>query len=882
MRRLNARKMSFVVCAALHLSAFAPHWLTAAPLFPDPLAAAGNLYLLASGDFNGDRMRDLFVSESFPCSNICFSYPRLLFGRVDGSFEGQIVPSIQTPYGNWLALDLDGDGRDDLVDAYFDSAWVYLSQPDGSFSPPVRTGVGGDPGGIFADDFNRDGHVDLALVVIDQDRVAILLGDGTGRFSRTNDYPVDDYPGFVEGADFNRDGKIDLAITNFFSDSLSILLGEGDGTFGSAQSAVSPLRPRGLAAGDFNGDGHPDLAVSYGGEVGGLLISGVSLLRGRGDGTFDLQQPFLQDDLPSAMAARDLNLDGRTDLVLGRYGRGVDIYLGDAGGSLTFKETAANAAHSGGFLIDDFSLDGRPDLVASGYRAGLYVLRGNGDTFGGQRRVPAGREPAAIAAGDFNSDLRPDLVVANSGSDDVSLFRLIGAGRFATEQRFRVGDRPQALGTGDFNSDHRLDAAVSNAGSGDVSILLADGRGGFGPEIRLPVGDEPGALAVADFNGDGMIDLAAGNLGDGAPDATSGRITVRLGQSGAVLGGPVLQIDLGGTVVSLAGGNLNGDGNTDLVAGVISKESDPYLCFRLPVPCQYARTEILLGSGDGTFVRGSPLSYPRSHTPAALSLLDVNRDGAMDIAQSFFASPYFPGEAGTDFFDVRYGRGDGTFEPYASDTTVLPLSIDTLGVSDFVFGDFDADGVPEPLLANAASSDIMPMRGNEQGQFDGGVRYLVGSGPAAVAAADFNSDGRLDVATANLGSDDVSIVLNQGPFPILNVGIDVRPGDPSNVVNTRAQGVLPVAISSTARFDAGQVDPATIRLSGGAIEEAGEIGGARCHGEDVNSDGLADLFCLIDMRGVSLAAAQTSIVLEGRTREGRPIRGEDRVRVVGR
>src|SRR5438034_721147 len=90
-------------------------------------------------------------------------------------------------------------------------------------------------------------------------------------------------PYAVAAADFNGDGKKDLAVTNENSDTVSVLLGKGDGTFGAATNFAAGDGPNAVKVADFDGDGRKDLAITN--DFGG----GVYVLRGKGDGTF--QQP---------------------------------------------------------------------------------------------------------------------------------------------------------------------------------------------------------------------------------------------------------------------------------------------------------------------------------------------------------------------------------------------------------------------------------------------------------------------------------------------------------------------------------------------------------------------------------------------------------------
>ena len=115
-------------------------------------------------------------------------------------------------------------------------------------------------------------------------------------------------------------------------------------------------------------------------------------------------------------------------------------------------------------------------------------------------------------AGDFNGDGRPDLAVANYGSNDVSVLLGNGDGTFQPQVTYAVGSSPVALVAGDFNGDGRPDLAVANYGANDVSVLLGNGDGTFQPQVTYAVGSSPTALVAGDFNGDGRTDLAVANL----------------------------------------------------------------------------------------------------------------------------------------------------------------------------------------------------------------------------------------------------------------------------------------------------------------------------------------------------------------------------------
>jgi hypothetical protein len=174
----------------------------------------------------------------------------------------------------------------------------------------------------------------------------------------------------VAVGDFNGDGKLDLALANTCGSdpdcssngTVSILLGKGDGTFQTHVDYPTGFKPQSVAVGDFNGDGKLDLAVTNRSD------STVSILLGRGDGTFQTH---------------------------------VDYATGTGAVSVT---------------AGDFNGDGRPDLaVAAGFgNKTVSILLGNGDgTFQAHLDYPSGNGPLWVTTGDFNGDGALDLATAN-------------------------------------------------------------------------------------------------------------------------------------------------------------------------------------------------------------------------------------------------------------------------------------------------------------------------------------------------------------------------------------------------------------------------------------------------------------------------------------
>jgi hypothetical protein len=246
---------------------------------------------------------------------------------------------------------------------------------------------------------------------------------------------------------------------------------------------------------------------------------------------------FNVGDSPSGIAAADLNKDGRMDVVVTNPG----------------------------------------DAVAKGQ---VNVIMGNGNgTFKPPVSIAVGVFPVAVAIADLNKDGKLDLIVVNGGQQSegfspgsVSVLLGNGNGTFQPAKDFPVGIRPEALAVGDFNLDGKLDVAVVNHGNfgleqpndpGSVSILLGTGDGSLKPPVNYPTGGSaPFSLTAADFDGDGVLDLAIANT-----DEVNGigSLSILLGKRDGSFHTAVNVGQVGPFVTSVAAGDVDGDGKTDLV-----------------------------------------------------------------------------------------------------------------------------------------------------------------------------------------------------------------------------------------------------------------------------------------------------------------------------
>ena len=535
-------------------------------------------------------------------------------------------------------------------------------------------------------------------------------------------------------ADLNSDGRLDLAVVNKDDGTISVLVSRADGSFAPPKIYSVGRGPASITAADFNGDGIPDLAVVNSQD------NTVYILLGLGDGTFQSPQSYGTGAQPTGIAAADLNGDKRLDLaIIDQNDHTVSVLLGNGDGTFASAKAIAITGSPIAIVTADFTDDGVPDLAVIDGNGDLSLLVNDGSAGFSLKSSTLPASLGALATGDFNGDGHADLVVTDLNNNRLILLLGDGKGTFTTTAT-RLDASPVTMQVGDFNGDGKLDLVVTS-GSGfpsTISILLGDGNGNFQNPIAVSSPGIPSAILAADFNNDNNLDVAA-------LDSLDQLVVILLGQGDGRLGGQRVDYSLpsSGGIAGSATADVNGDGKSDVVVGQFNQNGQSITGF----------LTVLLGNGDGTFQ--APLSSQEPNIGIfQLLAADFTGDGIVDVATSDVG--------GNGGISLSVGDGNGMFTAAVTSFT----GTTGLNVQAIAAGDFNKDGKMDlALIALDPSNTISPlysMIGKGDGTFQTNFVYDIPFISSSVTAADFNNDGKVDLAVAATVANQVLVFLGRG------------------------------------------------------------------------------------------------------------------------
>ena len=282
------------------------------------------------------------------------------------------------------------------------------------------------------------------------------------------------------------------------------------------------------------------------------------------------------------------------------------------------------------------------------------------------------------------------------------------------------GPAPVSTVAADFNGDGHPDvASVNNFGQGSVILMFNRGNGTFGAPVQIPGSSGIQSLAAGDVNGDGRPDLVGMSPTAVVVLLNNGNGTFRVGAS--------YPESIGGQIESILT-DLNGDGRLDVVA------------------MTFTGVQTLLGNGDGTFRTGPATTIPGASVLSAITAANIDGDGHPDLYA-------LDGSSGTVFSLRGTGTGAFTVSGHLYASGFIPEDIDPV--------DLNGDGIDDVAVIGSFSFTLATALADGHGGFSTGMTPVLqfgGQGPTSLGSADFNHDGHQDLVISDIANPGPSIL----------------------------------------------------------------------------------------------------------------------------
>ncbi|CAM2718619.1 unnamed protein product, partial [Rotaria socialis] len=694
---------------------------------------------IAVGDINKDKYLDLVIAD-YDLGNI-----GVFFGYGNGKFsEGTfyLVGSLDGP-SCVVLFDLNNDTNLDFLITVISGGYVgvMFGYENGTFQKLITYPIDSTASlySIALADLNKDDQLDVIVTDIANEVVVILYAHTNGSLQLERRYPTGfgSNPYAVATVQSKNKTEIDIVVTLWGTGYVAVLTEYDAAEFQNETRCLTGASPQpySVTVGDFNGDRHLDIAVVNSGTDDLIIIFNS------GNGTFERQIRYFigANAFPRYVTTEHLNRDSYLDIVTVNWKySSISVLMGQNNGIFSIPKMYSTGLGSYPMVaaIGDINNDNRSDIIiANSGLDSIGILFGyNYATFESYRNYSDNNTllPESITTADFNNDRYLDIAIALFQSNSISILLGYGNGSFDLMEAISTGlnSRPSALTAYDFNKDGSLDIAVVNYGIEEILILRGYGNGTFLNITRYPTGNgsDPASIILADINNDNHVDMIVSNFHTSCIGILLGRGNFTFDSIATCSTGSLSE------PVSVAVGDFDNDSQLDIVVANYGANT----------------VTVFLGYVKGNFTSQISYSTGVQSWPSCVIVGDFNRDNQLDIATSNF---------NINNVGILLGYGNGSFSNVTTYSTGDGSSPRFIGA-----GDFNNDSILDIAVANYGSNDFVILFGVDDGSFLCGNSYGTGqaSAPRALAVGDFNGDNRLDVAVINSALNSISIFLQNG------------------------------------------------------------------------------------------------------------------------